>query len=242
MSVGQCMEGGSLSFPPPPPPGLHPWDAFVEGIKITLDHELLCQVTDLLEETLKQGDTTESSSDPARPSVVELGIGHNITNLVQLARHYPTATIYGFDTAINSSDERLLQRQLDESGYADRIVIMPENYLSYDGNLLNNTDIVVSVAPYTKGHIDQAIERFIKPGGVVDVILAPVDTLGKGSELLQTLQDTYKKKPGALFKTASVVSEDGINGGTIHSSLGIPFSSHHFQIGVRTVELYIPSW
>ncbi|NJN17647.1 MAG: class I SAM-dependent methyltransferase [Oscillochloris sp.] len=172
----------------------------------------------------------------SQPIVVELGWGGRPDNLIALATRFPNAKIYGIDNAIgvpSPSGRNAL-------GLGPNIEIIKDSYLTYTGPLLKNADVVVSIAPKPGTQIEVGVERFIKPGGTVELLIGR-DTLSDrllGDDLAQR----YKSKP--LFvdtvQRPLQVASPVFPGSTVGSQLGIPFTSMHFGSGAR--EIYIGSW
>lgn len=171
------------------------------------------------------GKPTETATETARPDqdiVVELGYGGRIDNLIALADYYPNAKIYGIDNKCHGTAKHLALL-----GYSGRIELLNADYTSYDGPLKNQADIVVSVAPQSETAIDQGIERFIKPGGSVLVLLTSLDT-----RLRDDLKNKYGTKASMreLHLMPYAVQRPGYGGGgTVNTAIGVPLTSMHFN-------------
>jgi hypothetical protein len=185
------------------------------------------------------GKPTETATETTRPDqdiVVELGYGGRTDNLIALADRYPDARIYGVDNAVNVNMSRLSI----PLGYRDRIQLIDADYTSYRGALQNNADVVVSVSPLPGSAIDQGIERLIKPGGSVLVLVAFSD-----QGLRDELKHKYETKPGFQLQQLSLdpyALEHSWGGRTVHTAIGVPISSMHFNSGENPWQLYIPTW
>jgi hypothetical protein len=183
-------------------------------------------------------------TDPANVKVVvELGIGGNILNLIKLALYYPNAVIYGIEGS--KGMKPLVDGALQGSSFSSRIEVIEADYTTYDDPmLLNQADVVVSIAPtagYRKAAIDQGIERFIKNGGTVDILFDGNDTT-----YAESISKKYDSKMGKVFRRlgkGTWTGEQELSYAFVYevnSLLGVNFSSVHFYTGAH--ELYIPSW
>jgi hypothetical protein len=186
--------------------------------------------------TIAQEGVQPRDRNKGKMIVVELGWGGRFDNLIALSVRFPNAKIYGVDNFASAPLPGVRSR----IGLNSNIEFIQADYTQYSGSLKNKADVVVSVAPQPATSIEIGVERFIKKGGIVDLLVGR-DTAAD-RQLGNQLAGRYGTKPlfEDIIRHPQSAQASIFGGDTIDSKLGVYFSSLHFGHGAR--EIYVGAW